>query len=75
MGCCYSIPKESALATFTTTKYPPDLSQILGGIDKEALDSFMENAKVSQKYSIVEGIASGNHWSAVLAKRTDGKQV
>ena len=69
MGCCHSIPQDT-LSTFTTTQYPPDLSQTLGGVDSQTLSHFMESDIVSQKYTIQEGIAGGNHWTAVLATLT-----
>jgi hypothetical protein len=67
---------QSTLTSFTTTVYPPELPQILGGLDPEIVSNFIENEIVDQKYCIVEGIASGHHWYACLAKRkADGKQV
>jgi hypothetical protein len=67
--------QQPALTSYTTTVYPAELPQVLGGLDQEALQTFLENNTVAQKYRVLEGIASGHHWSAVLAARTDGKEV
>jgi hypothetical protein len=67
--------QQPALTSYTTTVYPAELPQVLGGLDQEALQGFLENNTVALKYRVLEGIASGHHWSAVLAVRADGKEV